>query len=259
MALGGTNRSGGNQKTSSPKTTNGVTKNGSVGIGAKSAKVQSIQKQLTAAGFTVKADGKFGAKTKAAVEAFQAKAKLKADGFVGATTLGALGKAKPASGKPAATAAVDAPKGPAGMNKTATLGKLGPNHSYTGGKITVNGRTYTFNSGGSPNAQKGWAHSPSLPPGSYKITGKMEMTKKQRTGSMQVRGVAYKYGVSNKKDPRVGGIVRDGLRIHPDGMSPGTQGCIGIVGGPSVQQQFQKDMQAELNRGGGNFTLNVGN
>ena len=54
------------------------------------------------------------------------------------------------------------------------------------------------------------------------------------------------------------GATRRLLRIHPDGGTPGTLGCMGIVGNADVQRQFREDMRAELQRNGGRFTLNVG-
>jgi peptidoglycan hydrolase-like protein with peptidoglycan-binding domain len=258
---GGVGNSGGSNRSNSPKSTNGVTKNGSLTTGAKGPKVASLQRQLSAAGFKVQATGTFGAKTKAALEGFQAKAKLKADGFAGKTTLNALNGAKPASAKPAspkpAAQGVGAPKGAIGKNRTATLGKVGPNHSYKGGTITINGHKYTFNSGGSIPAGKS-KPAPSLPPGSYTITKNMGLTKEQlKHKTMIVGGVGFKYGMTNKFDPRVN-VMRTALRIHPDGRNPGTEGCIGIVGGASVQKSFQRDIEAELKNGGGSFNLNVG-
>lgn len=58
--------------------------------GSKGAAVTALQLELRAAGRTVTADGVFGAKTKAAVIAYQKAQRLVADGIVGAKTWGAL-------------------------------------------------------------------------------------------------------------------------------------------------------------------------
>lgn len=58
--------------------------------GAKGEAVKALQKELTAAGQKLTADGAFGAKTLAAVKAFQKAEKLDVDGVVGPITWGAL-------------------------------------------------------------------------------------------------------------------------------------------------------------------------
>ncbi len=65
--------------------------------GAKGKDVQKLQERLNALGAKLNVDSDFGAKTEAAVKAFQKKAKLKADGKVGDWTNAALklGKALP--------------------------------------------------------------------------------------------------------------------------------------------------------------------
>jgi hypothetical protein len=55
-------------------------------VGATGSSVVFLQQRLTAKGFTVKADGDFGAKTETAVEQFQAAHGLEADGIVGSIT-----------------------------------------------------------------------------------------------------------------------------------------------------------------------------
>jgi hypothetical protein len=59
--------------------------------GASGSAVVKLQKALAKKGFKVTADGQFGPKTRAVVEAFQKKAKLTADGIVGPKTWKALG------------------------------------------------------------------------------------------------------------------------------------------------------------------------
>jgi hypothetical protein len=57
-------------------------------------------------------------------------------------------------------------------------------------------------------------------------------------------------------DPRAG-RDRTNLRIHPDGGATGTAGCIGIVGDAETQRRFRADLNAELARNGGVYTLTV--
>lgn len=141
--------------------------------------------------------------------------------------------------------------GPGGEvgNQTATFDSVrnqGQYNQFVSGRISVNGRTYRFNSGGHGRG--------SLPPGQYEVTPHMWS---RNTRGMVRDGVGYSFALSNKYDPRVGG-TRSALRIHPDGGSAGTQGCIGIVGDAATQRQLREDMRAELARNGGRFTLNVG-
>jgi hypothetical protein len=77
------------------------------------------------------------------------------------------------------------------------------------------------------------------------------------TRSMSVGGVGYSFAMSDKYDPRVNGTRRL-LRIHPDGGTAGTEGCMGIVGNADVQRRFRADMEAEIRRNGGRYTLRVG-
>jgi len=57
-------------------------------------------------------------------------------------------------------------------------------------------------------------------------------------------------------DPRAG-RDRTALRIHPDGGGTGTAGCIGVVGDAATLRRFRDDMNAELRRNGGSYTLRV--
>ncbi|MCA3012786.1 MAG: peptidoglycan-binding protein [Myxococcaceae bacterium] len=225
---------------------------GSLRQGASGPGVSRLQDSLKKAGFNPGAtDGKYGPKTAAAVRDFQRANGLSADGIAGRDTFSRLSGGGGVSRAPATSANPTLGT----RNKTASLGKMGRNFSTTGGTITINGNTYRFNSGGSANRDRRWASSPSLPPGQYRISGNMPLKAHQQR-TMTVGGVGYKYGMSDKFDPRVG-QPRTALRIHPDGGRPGTQGCIGIVGDRNVQQRFQRDMDAELRRNGGSFTLQV--
>ena len=89
------------------------------------------------------------------------------------------------------------------------------------------------------------------------VTLRIRPLQKNYTGELRSNNINYSFAVSDKYDSRVGGTRRL-LRIHPDGGSAGTEGCIGIVGNAAVQRQFREDMRAELARNGGRFTLNVG-
>jgi hypothetical protein len=122
----------------------------------------------------------------------------------------------------------------------------GARNQMTEGKITVNGRTYDYRSGG---AGKG-----SLPNGTYNVTRHMD-SRSDRT--MSVGGVGWSFALNDKYDPRVG-ATRSLLRIHPDGGGAGTIGCMGIVGNAATQRQFRADMLAELRRNGGSMKLTVG-
>lgn len=67
--------------------------------GDSGAQVKVLQRALAKLGYSVgKADGDYGPSTQAAVERFQKKASLTADGVVGAKTLAALKQALAASG-----------------------------------------------------------------------------------------------------------------------------------------------------------------
>ncbi|WP_216372983.1 peptidoglycan-binding domain-containing protein, partial [Streptomyces tailanensis] len=58
--------------------------------GSKGAAVQAVQRQLTANGYAVKADGVFGSGTAAKVKAFQKAKRLTVDGVAGPNTWVAL-------------------------------------------------------------------------------------------------------------------------------------------------------------------------
>lgn len=226
-------------------------------IGSRGASVRSLQEKLQSAGFSPGGvDGDFGARTERAVRAFQRANRLEIDGKVGPQTLRALDRFEPAAPRPSRPARPDpaapvepsAPR-PGGRNLTASFDRVrgaGSRSQMVTGRITVNGNTYDFRSGGHGRG--------SLPPGQYNITPHL-WSRSNR--SMNVGGVGYSFAMSDKYDSRVGGTRRL-LRIHPDGGTAGTEGCVGIVGNADVQRRFREDMRAELRRNGGRFTLNVG-
>jgi hypothetical protein len=121
----------------------------------------------------------------------------------------------------------------------------GARNQLVSGKVTVNGNNYDFNSGGHGRG--------SLPKGDYQVT-----PFKNSTGQagMVRDGVGFSFAMSDKFDSRVGD-KRTLLRIHPDGGSVGTNGCLGIVGNAATLKQFRDDMNAEIRRNGGSYTLRV--
>lgn len=132
--------------------------------------------------------------------------------------------------------------GVAQINRTTNAGAR---NQLVEGQVTVNGNTYNFRSGGHNRG--------SLPKGDYEITRHMDS---RNTAGMVVGGVGYSFAMSDKYDARVGG-TRSLLRIHPDGGSAGTSGCLGIVGDAATQRRFRDDMLAEIRRSGGSYTLRV--
>ncbi|HYV48922.1 MAG TPA: peptidoglycan-binding domain-containing protein [Myxococcaceae bacterium] len=244
------------------------------GGAGEGAEIKDLQNRLG-----VSQSGKFDAATEAAVRKYQTDKGLKVDGKVGQQTWGSLmginglkpGKemlgtrsgggggsapapapstpAKPPSSNPTAPVDQKPPSQAAGGTVNATVDKItnkGARNQMTTGKITVNGHTYTYRSGGHGRGN--------LPNGDYTVTPHMWS---RNTPGMVVDGVGFSFALSDKFDPRVGG-TRTELRIHPDGGSAGTNGCMGIVGNGATQKQFREDMRAELARRGGKFTLHVG-
>ncbi len=156
--------------------------------------------------------------------------------------------AAPRRGLSGNTPAEAAPQARSGADGTAQINRTtnaGARNQMVSGTITVNGRSYDFRSGGFGRG--------SLPKGTYNVTRHLDS---RNDRSMSVGGVGYSFAVSDKFDSRVGD-TRSLLRIHPDGGSAGTEGCIGIVGNAETQRQFRADMLAELRRNGGRYTLTV--
>ncbi len=166
----------------------------------------------------------------------------------------------------AAAPAVVTPGRPdAPPNGVARLSEVLPGAGLVNGQITVNGRTYDFRSGKPANGDD---------PGRLPVpVGEFRVADLGRTQEpfMTVDGEGWRFQIDDPKrrddsfkDPRhnpnpAKDIVqgtRKNLRIHPDGDVPGTDGCIGIVGGKETQQQFRADLLAELKRNP-NFRLRV--
>ena len=155
------------------------------------------------------------------------------------------------SGSPATsgTTQTQTPTSTAGADGTASIERTrnaGARNQMIEGTLTVNGNSYSFRSGGYGRG--------SLPEGTYNVQRHLDSRSDR---SMSVGGVGYSFAVSDKFDPRVG-ANRQLLRIHPDGGSAGTEGCIGIVGDAATQRRFRDDMLAEIRRNGGSYTLTVG-
>jgi peptidoglycan hydrolase-like protein with peptidoglycan-binding domain len=257
--------------------------NGLMQRGDRGDDVLGLQKALRAQGAALHADGVFGPETERAVVAFQRRHGLIADGLVGQETVGMLREvntprnddrlepSRQGSGSLRAPTDAERAARPSGSvraaelqgplpvrsrptggdhpaNRTAVIErttKTGARNQMAHGEITINGNTYQFRSGGHGKGN--------LPPGDYTITPHL-WNRSDR--SMNVDGVGYSFAMSDKYDPRVRD-TRSLLRIHPDGGTAGTLGCIGIVGNGDAQRRFREDMRAELQRNGGRFTLSV--
>ncbi|MEW5851805.1 MAG: peptidoglycan-binding protein [Myxococcota bacterium] len=267
----------------------------SLSRGVQGDSVRHLQEQLNRSGAQLDVDGKFGPKTEAALRQFQQGQGQDPSGRADANTLSSLQSASPQSTPPSSRApsrtqqrqpqrpaaqrpARNQPRQPTRTgetprnnprqpaqtgettrtNPTSTRGnppngtatfdrvsRAGQRNQMVEGRITVNGRTYNFRSGGHGRGN--------LPPGQYTVTRHMDQRSDR---SMNVGGVGYSFALNDKYDPRVG-ANRSLLRIHPDGGTPGTMGCIGIVGDAATQRRFREDMLAELRRNGGRFTLTV--
>ncbi|WP_224365329.1 peptidoglycan-binding domain-containing protein [Hyalangium versicolor] len=216
---------------------------GSLRTGMSGASVSSLQDRLRSAGFDPgPSDGKYGPRTESAVKDYQRSQGLQVDGIAGRRTMGALNGTQGTSSKPSTAA-----------NGTASLNQVLNGKGMTTGNITVNGHTYQFNSGGRTKF--------STPQGTYRVTAH----RNTRSDPGFVRdGVGYSFRMEDARRPNSdamydarAGRDRTALRIHPDGGATGTSGCIGIVGDAATQRQFRADMNAELARNGGSYTLNV--
>lgn len=226
--------------------------------GDRNQDVRKLQEMLRKDGINPgPVDGIFGPRTERAVRDYQARQGLQTDGIVGPKTTAALasGRSSPSNPSnpttpttPTTPSTPPAPASGSGQNGVAQIQSTknaGARNQMVTGKITVNGNTYDFRSGGHGRG--------SLPTGQYTVTPHLNS---RSDPAMSVGGVGWSFAVSDKFDPRVG-ATRSLLRIHPDGGSAGTQGCIGIVGDANTMRRFRDDMNAELRANGGKYTLNV--
>lgn len=228
--------------------------------GMQGEAVRWLQAQLNRqlpAGSRLPEDGKWGPKTQAAFDAFRRQGGLSGAGL----DRSAFDKLKPQGGAAPATQVEPSATPSQGANGTArftgTEG-VGQRNQLKSGKITVNGRTYDFVSGGHGRGN--------LPPGEYKVE-----PWSPSGPTMYKDGVGFSYRLLKKqdgkwvdsgiRDSRLGVRDRGYFRIHPDGGSRGTEGCIGIRGNGATQRRFKQDLEAELaraRRDGRPFTITVG-
>ena len=184
-------------------------------------------------------DGAIGPKTIEAISEFQRR-------VVGMTRPD--GRVDPGGGTIRALNQTPAPPTAAPANCTAVFertSRTGTRRQMKTGRITINSTTYTFRSGGHGRGN--------LPVGNYTVTP--HLWNRSENG-FTVDGVGFSFAVSDIYDPRVGD-VRTLLRIHPDGGSVGTNGCIGIVGDRRTQIAFREDMRSEFNRSSNRVSLTV--
>jgi hypothetical protein len=104
------------------------------------------------------------------------------------------------------------------------------------GEVTVNGNTYKFISGGH---KRGY-----IPEGEYGVSS----PRLRSDAGFTVGDFGFSFNLDDRYDSRVGD-TRSELRIHPDGGSCGTAGCMGIQGDEKTQRQFYADMRKELESG----------
>ena len=179
-------------------------------------------------------DGKSGSNTIAAIEKFQKEVvgSNSPDGRVdpnGATINALIQGAK--SGAPANMTAV--------FEKTRLAGAR---NQMKIGRIAVNNTAYFFVCGGHGRGN--------IPIGQYQVTAHRNS---RSENSFSTDGVGYSFALSDKKDARAvargdANPTRTLLRIHPDGGSTGTNGCIGILGGAQTQMSFRTNMNLELTK-----------
>ncbi len=228
----------------------------SLSIGSRGSAVSSLQQALNDAGYDIgNADGVFGQKTADAVRRYQADNGLQVDGKVGAKTAAALGLSDSFdSGDVDDVKRPDDGDGFDGGDMVARLDRQPSGAGMTSGTITLNGRTYRFNSG------SGSLYS--TPRGSYVV--KSHGYDSSRGGAYSRNGVGFSFLIEDENregsdamyDSRKG-VDRTALRIHPDGGDTGTAGCIGLTGSASELRQFQQDIRDALRSNGGSIRLTV--
>jgi hypothetical protein len=232
---------------------------GTLRRGMRNESVKSLQQRLTASGFDAgPADGRFGARTERALRDFQRSQGLRSDGVAGRRTFSALGRSNnSANGTPNGTNNVTGANNntttPRGVDGVARMDQVRSGRGLATGTITVNGHQYQFNSGSSRLF--------STPTGEFRVTAH----RNSRSDAGFTRdGVGFSFRMEDPRrpgsdrfyDPRAG-RDRSALRIHPDGGARGTAGCLGIVGDAATLRRFRDDMNAELRRNGGSYTLRV--
>ncbi|MGW2089027.1 L,D-transpeptidase family protein [Streptomyces sp. NPDC001880] len=207
-----------------PNTWNALTT--TLRTGAQGGAVTALQQLLTARGHSLTADGAFGPRTEAAVQAFQTEQRLQADGVVGPDTWKALVTA-PAGARPGTGtgAGQNARPGPTGYSLKFTKNQNHPMYSTLA--LVHNGKavkSYRANSGmGSKDtclSNEGW-----LPDGTYKVKGH----ETNRGGwnynpNVQIQGYAIQ--LEDKTcTPKAGQkpVTRTDMFIHSEMLADGTQ------------------------------------
>lgn len=216
--------------------------------GSLGPSVALVQEALRAKGlYSGKSDGNFGSGTEEAVKRFQAANGLTADGKAGRATIQALGLRF-------IDAVAEVNEGPGGSNVVvARLSRYPNGTGMVTGTITVNGHSYAFNSG------KG--NKRCTPRGTFTVTRHQDSRSDRgfvRNGvgfSFRVQDGVHGFDTStDSRDPRG---YRTVVRIHPDGGSNGTSGCIGLSGSAAELRRFREDMNAVLRANGGSVKIKV--
>lgn len=185
----------------------------------------------------LKMDGKSGTKTEEAIAKFQELVvKLKTpDSRVdpGGKTIGALIRGANSGAPPNLTAVYERTRFE-GLHRQMKIGR-----------ITVNSTTFFFTCGGHGRGN--------IPTGKYEVT---EHRQTRGGKSYSTDGIGYSFALNDVWDKRAVnpktkkiGDTRSLLRIHPDGGTTGTNGCIGILGGAQTQKAFRSNMNLEIKRG----------
>ena len=125
---------------SSTSNTTGTTANGSLQLGSAGTAVKTMQQALKALGYSVSADGVFGALTQAALIAFQKRNNLTSDGVAGTKTLAtlysdsAVGATSPSTPSSTAPPSSSPPSSSSnsGLNSTSTSASSGYSSSAFG-------------------------------------------------------------------------------------------------------------------------------
>ncbi len=232
----------------------------SLSIGSSGDSVRALQQALIDQGFNLgTADGRFGAKTAEAVRQFQSRNGLTADGKVGPMTAAKLGLGDSfdtGGGSQRVTQGqrVQGDTFTGGGGVVAKLDRLPSGAGMTSGTITLNGRSYRFNSGTGSKL--------STPAGEFVVKAHRPS---RSDGPFTRNGVGFSFEIKDPNlsgdgvfdDPRRPNQRRTELRIHPDGGGAGTAGCIGLTGSAEELRQFRSDMTALINQNGGQVRLTV--
>ncbi len=241
-----------------------------VAEGAQGRAVLMLQEALRAKGYALaKLDGKFGPGTADAVRRFQEDNGLTADGKVGRLTALALGL-----GDAYALATQDVQQmagvqgtqqvgGSTGSSSThlvARFDRYPSGKGMTTGSITLAGRTYRFNSG----KGKGKGVYYSTVKGEYRVARQGGYSDVRSGRPFKRNGVGFSFIIEDVRRPGSdqmwdsrAGRQRTALRIHPDGASDGTQGCLGLTGSAEELRRFRDDLNAAIRANGGSITLSV--